>query len=195
MLKNEIITIRKTNPDGPDHTHNLKAIDSWKAPSTIISFIKDEAKKRYQALAIKEAAQEKFKNKEIGIEYLPLKTVLNTQQKVHGGLDVPFIGAVNLIEDLKESQDWLKLNAYQVESFEETGYNRFAFATKENLLALQESGHLTIMDSTHKTNKHSWKLYTLLVWNSFGSWLSGGHFFVNAEEQKIITKGLLILKQ
>ena len=194
-LKNEIITIHKTNPDGPDHTHDLKASDSQKAPSTIISFIKDEAKKRYQAPAIKEAAQEKFKNEEIGIKYLPLKTVLNTQQKVHGGLNVPFIGAVNLIEDLKESQDWLKLNAYQVESFEETGYNGFAFATKENLLALQESGHLTIIDSTHKTNKHSWKLYTLLVRNSFGSWLSGGHFFVNAEEQKIVTKGLLILKR
>ena len=51
------------------------------------------------------------------------------------------------------------------------------------------------MDSTHKANKHSWKLYIILVRNSFGSWLPGGHFFVSSEEQHIITEGLKILKQ
>ena len=51
------------------------------------------------------------------------------------------------------------------------------------------------MDSTHKTNRHDWKLYTLLARDQFGSWLSGGHFFVSAEEQKIVAKGLQILKR
>ena len=51
------------------------------------------------------------------------------------------------------------------------------------------------MDSTHKTNKHSWKLYTVLVRDSFGSWLSGGHFFVSGEEQVIVGKGLQVLKR
>ena len=51
------------------------------------------------------------------------------------------------------------------------------------------------MDSTHKTNKHSWKLYALLVRDTFGSLLSGGHFFVSAEEQHIVAKGLQVLKR
>ncbi|RUS12482.1 hypothetical protein BC937DRAFT_87775, partial [Endogone sp. FLAS-F59071] len=50
------------------------------------------------------------------------------------------------------------------------------------------------MDSTHKTNKHSWKLYTLMGRNSFGSWLPGGHFFISNEEQHIIASGLQIIK-
>lgn len=51
------------------------------------------------------------------------------------------------------------------------------------------------MDSTHKTNKHGWKLYTVLIRNAFGFWLPGGHFFVSGEEQKIVAKGLKILKR
>lgn len=51
------------------------------------------------------------------------------------------------------------------------------------------------MDSTHKTNKHNWKLYTVLIRDAFGSWLPGGHFFVSGEEYGIVTKGLQILKR
>ncbi|RUP52046.1 hypothetical protein BC936DRAFT_142698 [Jimgerdemannia flammicorona] len=51
------------------------------------------------------------------------------------------------------------------------------------------------MDSTHKTNKHDWKLYTMLVQDVFGSWLAGSHFFINTEEQGIVTKRLQVLKQ
>src|SRR5947209_15127734 len=46
---------------------------------------------------------------------------------------------------------------YQTESFEDSEYRGFAFATEENLDALRKSGHFAIMDSTHKTNKHGWK--------------------------------------
>ena len=59
----------------------------------------------------------------------------------------------------------------------------------------QESGYLVIMDSTHKMNKHSWKLYTVLVRNKFNSWLSGGHFFISGEEQEIVAAGLGVLKR
>ena len=93
---------------------------------------------------------------------------------MRGGLNAPFIGADNLADDLKESFEWLKSKDYLTESFEDPEYRGFAFATEENLDALRKSGHLAIMDSTHKTNKHGWKLSTLLVRNAFGSWLPGG---------------------
>ena len=93
-------------------------------------------------------------------------------QWVRGGLNIPFIGANDLAEDLKESLEWLSSKEYKTENFEEQEYRGFVFATEDNLTALRESGHFVIMDSTHKTNKHDWKLYTVLVrflvaWGSF----------------------------
>jgi len=140
-------------------------------------------------------AADHFAERQISIEFLQLKTVLNAHQKKRGGLDAPFIGADNLEEDLKESVDWLKSNDYQIEAFEEPVYRGFAFATADNLNVLRKCGHLTIMDSTHKTNKHGWKLYTVLVRDSFGAWLPGGHFFVSGEEQGIVAKGMQVLKR
>jgi hypothetical protein len=66
---------------------------------------------------------------------------------------------------------------------------------RENLDALRKSGHITLMDSAHKTNKHGWKLYTVLVRDSFGSWLAGGHFFVSGEEQVIVGQGRQVVKR
>jgi hypothetical protein len=114
---------------------------------------------------------------------------------VRGGLDVPFIGADDLVEDLKESLEWLQSKNYKTENFEAPEYQGFAFANEENMEALRKSGHVVIMDSTHKTNKHSWKLYTVLVRDAYGSWLPGGHFFVSGEEQVIVSKGLQVLKR
>jgi MULE transposase domain len=194
-LKNNIVTIRKTHPHGPNHTHGLKDSDIRKKSTEITEFIEEEAIKGYRAPAIKDAAMDHFDNKQIGIEFLQLESILNAQHKVRGGLNAPFIGVESLQEDLKESVEWLKSNDYYIERFEEPEYQGFTFATADNLKILQKSGHLIIMDSTHKTNKHGWKLYTVLIRDSFGSWLPGGHFFVSGEEYRIVTKGLQILKR
>ena len=193
-FKSGIVIVRKTHPDGPNHTHDLKANDIIKWPSKLITFIKDEAKKGYRAPAIKEAAINQFKDQEVGTGFLQLEAVLNAQHKVRGGLNIPYIGATSLDDDIDQALKWLQSNNYQTKQFEEPEYRGFALANQDNLNALQSSGHLVIMDLTHKTNKHDWKLYTLLVRNSFGSWLPGGHFFVSAKEQNIVAKGLQVLK-
>ncbi len=194
-LKDGIVTVRKTHPDGPDHTHELTANDLLKKPAEITEFVMAEATKGYRAPAIKEAAQDHFKDRQLGEAFLQLESVLNIQHKVRGGLNVPFVGAGNLAEDLGESFEWLKSKGYQTEYFENTQYQGFAFATDKNLNALRTSGHFVIMDSTHKTNKHGWKLYTVLIRDAFASWLPGGHFFVSGEEQWIVAKGLQVLKR
>jgi len=194
-LKNGVVTVRKTSPDSPDHTHDLKASDVLKAPSSVIDFVETESYKGYRAPAVRKATQDQFNDKEVGVQYLSFKTVLNAQRKVHGGLDAPFVSVNDLEEDLKNTLEWPKSNNYNVEEFGGSGYRGFAFASEENLEALRKSGHLTIMDSTHKTNKHSWKLYTLLVRDAFGSWVSGGHFFVSGEEQHTVAKGLQVIKR
>ena len=35
----------------------------------------------------------------------------------------------------------------------------------------------------------------MIVRDAFGSWLPGGHFFVSGEEQRIVAKGLQVLKR
>lgn len=193
-LRNGIVSVRKTHPDGPDHTHDLRASDMIKRPSEMIEFVKEEATKGYRAPAIQGATFNRFNEKEMGVEFLQLQTVLNVQHKVRGGLDVPFIGPLKLAEDIKSSLEWLQSKDYKTEIFYEKDYQGFAFADELNLETLRKSGHLVLMDSTHKTNKHDWKLYTLLVRDAFGSWLPGGHFFVSGEEHNIVAKGLGILK-
>ena len=138
---------------------------------------------------------EHFAEKQIGVEFLQLESVLNAQHKVRRLLNAPLIGADILEENLKESVEWLKSKGHQIEGFEEPEYRGLAFATATNLNVLRKCGHLTIMDPMHKTNNHSWKLYTVLVRDSFGSWLPGGHFLVSGKEQSIVTKGLQVLKR
>jgi MULE transposase domain len=194
-LKNGAFTIRKTHADGPNHTHDLKTSDLRKRPSEVTEFIEAEAAKGYRPPAVKSVAEQHFDGKQIGVEFLQLESVRHAQSKTRGRLNTSFIGADNLEEDLKKSVEWLKSKDYQVEGFEGPEYRGLAFATVDNLNVLRKCGHLTIMDSTHKTNKHSWKLYTLLVQDSFGSWLPGGHFLVSGEEQNIVAKGMQVLKR
>lgn len=111
-LQKGTVTIRKTHTDGPDHTHDLKACDLLKAPSAVVNFVEDEVKKGYRAPAVKDATIEEFKDKQLGIEYIRLKNVLNIQHKIRGGLDAPFIGDIELEKDLKESMEWIQLNGY-----------------------------------------------------------------------------------
>ena len=112
-FKSDIIIIRKTHPDGPNHTHDLKANDIIKRPSKLITFIEDEAKKGYHAPAIKEAAINQFKDQEVGTGFLQLEAVLNAQHKVHGGLNIPYIGATSLDDDIDQALKWLQSNNYQ----------------------------------------------------------------------------------
>jgi len=130
----------------------------------------------------------------MGIRFLQLKQVLNIQRKIHRGLNVLFIANDNVSKDLHTTLDWLTLNGYQTECFGNAEYQEFVFTKDTNLQILRESGVLIIMDSTYKTSKHGWKLYTLLLRNTFDSWLPGGHFFVSGEEHDIVAKGIQILK-
>ena len=81
-LKNNIVTVRKTHLDGPNHAHSLKESDILKRPSEVVQFIEAEAAKGYRAPAIKGAAVDHFDDRQIGVEFLPYSNVLNLQHKV-----------------------------------------------------------------------------------------------------------------
>ena len=106
------MTIHKMHADSPNHTHTIEASDIRKTAGKIVDFVKEEAKKKYRAPEIKNATTGVFKNKQIGVEHLNTKEIINVQHQIIGGLNSPFIGASSLEEDLKDSMEWLKSNNY-----------------------------------------------------------------------------------
>ena len=46
------------------------------------------------------------------------------------------------------------------------------------------------MDSTHKTNKHDWRLFTLYIRDRYECWNVGVHFFVSNENSETIAQAL-----
>ena len=50
------------------------------------------------------------------------------------------------------------------------------------------------MDSTHKTNKHDWRLFTLYIRDGYGCLDVGAHFFVSNEDSETIAQALRIVR-
>ena len=50
------------------------------------------------------------------------------------------------------------------------------------------------MDSTHKTNRYDYHLFTLYIRDSYGCWDAGAHFFVSNENSDTITEALKIIQ-
>ncbi|RHZ57016.1 hypothetical protein Glove_395g59 [Diversispora epigaea] len=64
----------------------------------------------------------------------------------------------------------------------------------EQLKKLHQYGWLTLIDSTHKTNKHDWRLFTLYIRDSYNCWDIGVHFFVSNEDSDTIAEALKIIR-
>src|SRR5438132_1583096 len=68
------------------------------------------------------------------------------------------------------------------------------FIHPTQLEKLQRHGWLTLIDSTHKTNKHGWRLFTLYICDGYGCWNIGAHFFVSKEDSDTIAEALKIIR-
>ena len=49
------------------------------------------------------------------------------------------------------------------------------------------------MDSTHKSNKWNWRLFTLTVRDKFGSWIPAAQFLVEHEDIVSVAEALQAL--
>lgn len=52
-----------------------------------------------------------------------------------------------------------------------------------------------MIDSTHKTNRYDYRLFTLYIRNKYGCWVIGAHFFVSNEDSNTVEEALKIVKQ
>src|SRR3954454_16758957 len=69
------------------------------------------------------------------------------------------------------------------------------FAHPKQLKKLQRHEWLTLIDSTHKTNKYDWRLFTLYVRDTYGCWDVGAHFFVSNEDCDTVSEALKIIRR
>ncbi|KAI9093459.1 hypothetical protein DFS34DRAFT_687754 [Phlyctochytrium arcticum] len=102
--------------------------------------------------------------------------------------------------DVVEAEQELQKAGYVTQRFlvaptDEIGATEgLAFGRKEELKVLQECSYLVLMDSTHKTNRWDWRLFTCMVRNKTGSWVPAGQFFAQRENGEGVYSGLNALR-
>jgi hypothetical protein len=69
------------------------------------------------------------------------------------------------------------------------------FASDKGLQILACCGHLTLMDSTHNSNKLKWYLTTLMVRDEHHSWIPAVYFLHNKQDSEVLAASLRQIKQ
>jgi len=123
--------------------------------------------------------------------------VANIQYKLRGPAQAYLLGNNELEIDIKDSISFLQYQEYLVERYYISSYTTqgIVFAQVKQLERLRKYGWLTLMDSTHKTNKHDWQLFTLYIRDCYGCWNVGAHFFVSNEKCDTIATALKIIRK
>ncbi|RHZ51906.1 hypothetical protein Glove_468g3 [Diversispora epigaea] len=158
-----------------------------------------EAIKNYPPVAIVKAVKE-YANNELdlgeSVKDLKRKEVANIKYKLHGPLETHLVDNIELESDILETISYLKNQEYYCERYyisQKSTYG-IVFAHPKQLKKLHQYGWLTLIDSTHKTNKHDWRLFTLYIRDSYNCWDVGAHFFVSNEDSDTITEALKIIR-
>jgi hypothetical protein len=105
----------------------------------------------------------------------------------------------DLKSDISKSISFLTEKGYCVEYYhvfhQSTKPTKgIVFALPVQLEKLQRHGWLTFIDSTYKTNKYDWRLFTLYVRDTYECWNVGAHFFVSNEDCDTVSEALKIIR-
>ncbi|GBC28737.2 riboflavin-specific deaminase [Rhizophagus irregularis DAOM 181602=DAOM 197198] len=155
--------------DSPDHSHTLEESEKLKRSQTVQNLVMQEAIKNYRppeiVNAVKEYATEKLDLGE-SVKELRRKEVTNIKYKV---------------QYLVEYYEISHLSTYG-----------FVFMHPKQLKNLEQHGWLTLIDSTHKTNRYDCRLFTLYIRDYYGCW---NVVFVSKEDSVTIAEGLKIVRR
>jgi len=183
----------------PNHSHSLDESDMRKRSKHIKDMVANEAVKEYKPPMIANAVRKEITklHEFSGVEYLKTQEVTNIKLKLVGPMNSHLIGDANLNVDIQNANKFLIEKNYQVEWFnvQKSSYQGLCFANLEQLKKLVQYGWLTLIDSTHNTNKHYWRLFTLYVRDGCGSWNVGAHFFVSNENSVVVSVALKIIRK
>ena len=149
--------------DSSNHTHSLLEIDRIKRSQAIRSLVEKEAVKNYSPPAITSAIRE-YATIELdlsaSVNELKRKEVANIKCKICEPMEFHLIGDSNLTSDISQSISYLIEKEYHAKSYSifsasHKSTKGIVFAHLEQLKKLQRYEWLTLIDSTHKTNKYN----------------------------------------
>ncbi|RHZ81196.1 hypothetical protein Glove_123g126 [Diversispora epigaea] len=151
IVSSKVVQVERYN-NSSNHTHSLIEVDRIKQSKAVRSLVEKEAVKNYSPPAITATVKEYATVKlDLGecVRELKCKEVTNIKYKVRGPMEVHLIGNSNLKLDISES-------GYQVENYRvpQRSTKGIVFAHPEQLKKLERHGWLTLIDSTHKTNRN-----------------------------------------
>ena len=199
LISSKIVRVERYKKSA-DHTHDIGDNDKVKRSQAVRILVENEANKNYSppdiTAAVKEYATDKL-GLGSSINNLKRKEVANIKYKIRGPMEAHLIGSRNLNTDITETISYLTNQGYQVESYRvsQRSTKGIVFACPEQLKKLQQYGWLTLIDSTHKTNRYDWRLFTLYIRDSYGCWDVGAHFFVSKEDGDTVANALKIIRE
>ena len=198
LISSQIVRVERYN-DAPDHTHPIQDVDRIKRPQAIRDLVEQEAKKNYPSPAIVNAVKEYGTDSlSLGstVQELKRKEVTNIKHKVRGAMETNLVGSDNMETDISEAKLYLENQGYQVNNFHIDSHSTqgFVFVHSAQLTKLRSHGWLTLIDSTHKTNKYDWRLFTLYIRDGYGCWDVGAHFFVSKEDGDTVAEAIKIVR-
>ncbi|RHZ73635.1 hypothetical protein Glove_230g147 [Diversispora epigaea] len=158
-----------------DHTHSLDKSDKVKRPQVIRNLVEQEAIKNYRPPAILNAVKEytaETMDLNSSVKELKLKEVTNIKYKVRRTLDAHLIGSPGREKNIQKSIFFLEQKKYQVEHYMISNKftHGFVFIYQKQIENLEKYGWLTLIDSTYKTNRYDYRLFTLYIRNRYSCW-------------------------
>ena len=198
LVSDKLVRIER-HKNSPDHAHTLIESDRLKRSEAVRTLVIQEAVKNYPPAAIVKAVKE-YANNELqlgeSIKDLKRREVANIKYKLRGPMETHLVGNVELESDILETISFLKNQDYYCERYYvlQKSTNGIVFVHPEQLKKLSLHGWLTLIDSTHKTNRYDWRLFTLYIRDHYGCWDVGAHFFVSTEDSDTIAEALKIIR-
>jgi hypothetical protein len=192
------------------HSHSLDESDANKRNSFLRTLVGAEVAKGYHPATVigsltgEGRADTRAQLAAAGGTYLTRQDVINAGltwrlanpnrpwARVEDKNDVSLQG-IEALETLA-SLGWLasQISAISLDKVDGRG---IVFAEPARLRTLATHGHLSLIDSTHKTNQLEWKLFTLMVRDQYACWRPVAHGLLSHEFGELIAELLLVLKR
>lgn len=153
------------------HNHCLADLDMTKINEAIQLWVKSQLTQGFSAMAIERVAKGKGKDTtsvqnllDAGGCRLDVKYIINTAKQLNLQKSMPrhVTGKVPAENQAREALEWLGerqeewYSAYLETMYQGSTSPALVFARKRTIKTLRERGLLTLMDSTHCTNREKW---------------------------------------
>jgi len=183
--------------EGQHRFHTLNDCYSVKTCSALRSFACEELGRNYPAPAIAKVIEDETDFP--GREFITSQKLNNIKQSLVGKKTNPYVPEPTEQRDFAKALQFLAGNSdiYLFKVVEnESGTAIGVFWILKTLIdQFQEFGYLVQMDSTHETNRFSWRLVNVVFRNGHGVWLPGFHILVKNENSVTLTAGLRVAKE